>query len=102
MKMKVLWIFLSEADRHGEMPLYEAIIHQLVNLKVRGATVTTGIMGFGKHHHIHRKHLFGVNDDRPLLITVVDTEAAIQRALPAIKPMVKDGIMLILDADMVV
>ena len=102
MKMKVLWIFLSEGDRHGDMPLYEAIIHQLVNLNIRGATVTSGIMGFGKHHHIHRKHLFGVNDDRPLQIAVVDTEAAIQHAIPVIKLMVKDRIMLILDADMVV
>ena len=101
MKTKVLWIFLSEADRYGEAPLYEAIIHQLVNLNVRGATVTAGIMGFGKHHHIHRKHLFGVNDDKPLLITVVDTEEAIHRAIPTIKPMVKDGMMLIVDAELV-
>ena len=101
MKTKVLWIFLSEADRHGEVALYDAIIHQLLHLNVRGATVTAGIMGFGRHHHIHKKHLFGVNDDKPLMITVVDTEETLRRVIPVLKPMVKNGMMLLVDAEVV-
>ncbi|MEI9899574.1 MAG: DUF190 domain-containing protein [Hyphomicrobium sp.] len=27
-----------------------------------------GVMGYGKHHQVHRKHLLGVADDRPVTV----------------------------------
>lgn len=100
-KLKVLMIFISEAERVEDLPLYEVIIRKLVQLNVNGATVSAGIMGFGKHHHVHRKRLFGVNDDRPVTITVVESEEKLQAVIPIVRPMVKDGLVIVFDAEQV-
>ena len=101
-KTKVLMIFISETERLEDLPLYEAIIRKLVHLNVQGATVSTGIMGFGRHHHVHRKRLFGVNDDRPITITVVESETKMQEIIPVIRPLVKAGMVIVFDAGQVV
>ena len=56
--------------------LYEAIVRRLRQLGIAGATAQAGIMGFGSHGKVHRKRLFGVSDDRPVMITVVDQRSA--------------------------
>jgi hypothetical protein len=100
-QVKMLVIFVDETDMRGELPLYEAIVRRLVQLDVAGATVSSGIMGFGSHHRVHRKRLFGVSDDRPITITVVDSEERIRAILPVIRPMVVEGLVLLLDAEVV-
>jgi uncharacterized protein len=99
--VKMLVIFVDETDMRGELPLYEAIVRRLVQLEVAGATVSSGIMGFGSHHKVHRKRLFGVTDDRPITITVMDSEERIRAILPVIRPMVVEGLVLLLDAEVV-
>jgi PII-like signaling protein len=90
-----LLIYVDENDTHGEVPLYEAIVRRLVSLEAAGATVTTGIMGFGKHGRVHRKRLFGVSDDRPIVISVVDTPEKIEKIVTAVAPLVREGLMIV-------
>jgi PII-like signaling protein len=102
--VKLLVILVDETDTwNNELPLYEAIVRRLVQLEVSGATVSTGIMGFGSHQKVHRKRLFGVTDDRPVTILVADSEAKIRQILPVIRPMVPadEGLVLLLDAEVV-
>jgi len=74
----------------------------LEHLDAPGATVQAGIMGFGSHHRIHRKRLFGVSDDRPISVSVVAEESFVRdKLLPAIRPMVKEGLILLLDVEVV-
>ena len=47
------------------------------------------------------KRLFGVSDDKPVMITVVDTEHKIREVLPEIRGMVKEGLVVLLDAEVV-
>ena len=54
-------------------------------------------MGFGSHGKVHRKRLFGVSDDKPIVITVVDEEHKIREILPEIRGMVKEGLVVLLD-----
>ncbi len=98
---KMLMILVDETDMHKEVPLYEAIVRHLVHLGVAGATVQAGIMGFGAHGKVHRKRLFGISDDRPMTIIAVDEEAKIREALPKIRPLVKEGLVLLLDVEVV-
>lgn len=98
---KVLLIFIDETDMHGEVPLYEAIMRRLLHRGIAGATVHAGIMGFGSHHTLHRKRLFGVSDDRSISIMVVENEQKLRAVLPEIRPMVKEGLVLLLDAEIV-
>jgi uncharacterized protein len=97
---KMLVILVAEADSWGEHHLYEAITEKLAQLESPGATVQAGIMGFGSHHRIHRKGLFGVLDDRPISISVVADEQFLrEKIIPGIRPMIEDGLMLLMDVE---
>lgn len=96
---KMLVVFLSQNEMRGEVALYEAVVRRMVQLDVRGATVNVGIMGFGSHHKVHHKRLFGVADDRPVTITAVDTEEKLRRIAPEIRKMLPDGMIVLTDAE---
>jgi uncharacterized protein len=97
--VKMLVIYVDETDIWGAGRLYEAIVRRLRQLGVSGATVQTGIMGFGSHMNVHHRRLFGITDDKPVTITVVDSESVIREVLPEIRGMVKEGLMVLLDAE---
>jgi PII-like signaling protein len=99
--VKMLMIYVDETDLWGTVTLFEAIVRRIRQLGLGGATVQHGIMGFGSHGKVHRKRLFGVSDDRPVVITVVDTEQKIREVLPEIRAMVKEGLVVLLDAEVV-
>lgn len=98
---KMLLIYVDETDRHGEIPLYEAVVRKLSHLDVKGATVQAGIMSFGRHRRIHHKRLLGVSDDRPIMIAVVDSADKISAVLPDIRPLVQEGLIVLVDVDVV-
>ena len=58
-------------------------------------------MGFGSHYRVHRKRLFGISDDRSVTISVVEEEAQLRRVLTEIRPMVKEGLVVLLDVEVV-
>ena len=99
--VKMLVIFVDETDLAGTVTLYETIVRRLRQLGLAGATVHHGIMGFGAHGKVHHKRLFGVSDDRPVVITVVDNEFKIREVLPEIRALVKEGLVVLLDAEVV-
>src|ERR1017187_8477144 len=76
--VKMLLIYVDETDLWETGTLYDAIVRRLRQLGVSGATVQTGIMGFGSHGKVHHKRLFGISDDKPVTITVVDNESLIR------------------------
>ena len=99
---KLLMILVDETDMWRDLPLYDAICRKLVHLEAPGATVQAGIMGFGSHQIIHRKGLFGVSDDRPISISVVAPEELLRsKIIPAIRPMVRDGVIFLMDVEVI-
>lgn len=98
---KLLVIFIDETDRWDGIPLYEAIVRRLRQLDIAGATVHVGVMGYGSHLRVHHKGLFGVSDDRPVTISVVDSEGKLRRALPEIRLMVNEGLLILVDAEVI-
>ena len=88
-----LTIYVNEADRSGDHPLYQVLVRRMLQLKIAGATVQRGVMGFGKHGSVHHSRLFGVSDDRPIVITAVDDPARLRAALPELKAMVTEGLL---------
>jgi len=99
--VKLLLIFVNEADQFHSRPLYQGIVERLHQLDVAGATAQTGIMGFGHHMRMHHKGLFGIADDRPVTIMAVDDEARLRAVLPAMRVMVREGLMVLVDAELV-
>ncbi len=101
--VKMLIIYADESDVWGDAhtPLYEAIVRRLRQLEINGATVNTGIMGFGSHQKVHHKRLFGVSDDRPVTITAIDNEAKLRAVLPEIRRMVREGLIALVDVEII-
>ncbi|HZT78207.1 MAG TPA: DUF190 domain-containing protein [Vicinamibacterales bacterium] len=99
--VKVLLLFVNEADVWHNRPLYQAIVERLHQLEVAGATAQTGLMGFGHHMRMHHKGLFGIADDRPVTIMVIDEEPKLRAILPEMRQMVREGLIVLLDAEIV-
>ena len=84
----LLRIFIGESDRHGHLPLYEAIVLKARELHLAGATVLRGAMGFGKSSRMHTSKILRLSVDLPLLIEIVDSEEKITAFLPVLDGMI--------------
>jgi len=96
---KTLQIFIEDTDQWEGERLSEAIVHLLHKRGIAGATVWNGVMGYGAAGRIHRKGLFGVTDEKPVIITAIDSDMNLRAILPEILPMVKEGVVALLDTE---
>ena len=58
-------------------------------------------MGFGHHMRMHHKGLFGIADDRPVTILAIDQEERIRAVLPEMRQMVYEGVIALIDTELV-
>jgi PII-like signaling protein len=100
-KAKMMRIFLGEADRWHDEPLYDAIVKRLRMLDIAGATVYRGILGYGAKGHTHKQNLLHTSRDLPVMITVVETEEKLSQAAEAVEQMLQDGLIVVSDVDIV-
>jgi PII-like signaling protein len=98
---KLLRIFIGEADRWHDEPLYDALVKRLRMMEIAGATVYRGIDGYGAKGHQHKKSFFHVSKDMPIMVSVIDSAEKIAAAAEAVEAMMEDGLIVISDADMV-
>lgn len=70
---KLLRVFVGEADRVYQRPLYEAIVYGAKKFGLAGATVHRGIMSYGASSRIHASKIFALSDDLPIIIEIVDS-----------------------------
>ena len=91
----LLRIFVGESDRHGHRPLYESIVLQAREAGLAGATVLRGVMGFGKHSILHTAKILRLSEDMPMIIEIVDSLDNIEKFLPALDELSKDGLVTI-------
>ncbi len=99
-KAKMLRIHFGENDKWQDKPLYRAIVEKCRELDLAGATVYRGIEGYGASTLIHRSHLLS-SSDRPIMVSVIDTEENIQKLLPHLDAMVDEGLIAISDVEVV-
>ena len=89
----LLRVFLGESDRWQGKPLYEAIVLAAREHKLAGATVLRGPMGFGAHSRVHTAKILRLSEDLPMIVEIVDTQAAIDAFLPVLDAMVQEGMI---------
>ena len=100
-KRKYLQVFIEDTDTWDDgTPLHEAIVRMLEKRGIAGATVWNGVMGYGASRQFHHTGLFG--DQKPVIITAIDSEETIRAVLPELLPMVKEGLVALLDAEVFV
>ncbi len=86
-------IYLGENDRHGHIPLYEALVEQLRREGVAGATVLRGVAGFGGSRAFHADRLLDLAHDLPLVIEAIDSRERLEAVLPSIRSMLSGGMI---------
>ena len=97
----LLRIFFGEDDSHEHQPLYEAIVSGLRSHDIAGATVYRGILGYGANRRIHKDAALSLSHDRPILLSVVDTEEKLQAFMPILDQMVQQGLVVLSDVDVI-
>jgi PII-like signaling protein len=98
---KLMRVFMGEADRWHDEPLYDAIVKRLRMMEIAGATVYRGILGYGAKGHQHKRTFFHPTRDLPVVISVIDTDEKIAAAADAIEGMLQDGLIVVSEVDMV-
>lgn len=89
----LLRIFVGESDRHDHHPLYEAIVLKARGTGLAGATVTRGVMGFGKNSVIHTAKILGLSEDLPMVVEIADSLEKIEQFLPVLDEMITEGLV---------
>lgn len=89
----LLRIFIGESDHHEGKPLYEQIVLKARALKLAGATVIRGIMGFGADSHMHTAKVLRLSEDMPVVIEMVDTQENLDKILPFLDETVTEGLI---------
>jgi PII-like signaling protein len=90
---KLLRLFIGESDRWHGRPLYQAIVERVRREGLAGATVVRGIEGFGADSRLHTSRILRLSEDLPVVIEIVDTPEQIDRVVPILDEMVREGML---------
>ena len=91
----LLRIFFGEDDKYQHRPLYEAIVLKAREMRLAGATVLRGPVGFGHSSHIHTTKILRLSQDLPLIVEIVDGREKIDQFLPVLDTMMTSGLVTI-------
>jgi len=89
----LLRVFVGESDKHGHVPLYEAIVSKARETGLAGATVLRGVMGYGRHSVMHTAKILRLSEDLPMIVEIVDSLEKIEAFLPILDTMVSEGLV---------
>lgn len=98
---KLLRIYIGEAEKWHGQPLYMAILLKAREVGLAGGTVLRGIAGYGANSIIHTANILRLSEDLPIVIEFADSAEKIQAFLPILDEMVHEGLILLLDAEVV-
>ncbi|GIV07109.1 MAG: hypothetical protein KatS3mg017_0311 [Fimbriimonadales bacterium] len=98
---KLLRIYIGEADKWQGQPLSMAILLKARELGLAGGTVLRGIAGYGANSVIHTANILRLSEDLPIVLEFVDSAEKIQAFLPTLNAMVHEGLVVLLDVEVV-
>jgi PII-like signaling protein len=98
---KLLRIYIGETDRWHGQPLYMAILLKAREMGLAGGTVFRGIAGYGANSVIHTANILRLSEDLPVVIEIVDADEKIQAFLPVLDEMVKEGLILLREVEVI-
>ena len=88
--MLCLTIRIKRNDELQGKRLHNVLLDFLIQNKIAGATVWTGVDGFGKRKRATIK-IEGITINMPLIIEVIEEPTKLEPLLPQIKRMVDDN-----------
>jgi PII-like signaling protein len=100
-KAKLMRIYIGENDKWNGKPLHKALIESMRANDIAGVTVYQGILGYGANRRIHKETTLHLSHDRPIMLSVVDTEERLRAFLPNLDDMVQQGLVVFSDVDII-
>jgi len=100
-RAKLMRIYLGENDRWHDKPLYQALVECMRANNLAGVTVYQGILGYGANRRLHERKTLHLSQDRPIMLSVVDTEEKLQAFLPILDEMFQQGLVVLSDVEIV-
>jgi PII-like signaling protein len=99
--MLCLTIRIKRNDEFNHKRLNKLIIEYFIKNKISGATVWTGVDGFGKRRR-STLTIEGITMNMPMIIEVIDEKSKLEPLLPDLKMMVDDnGLVTIHEVDVI-
>ena len=98
---KRLRIYIGEADSWEGKSLYKALVLKAKEFDLAGATVFQGCMGYGANSRIHTASLIDLSADLPIMIEIIDSAEYIEKFLPYLDLMVKEGMVTVDDIQVI-
>jgi PII-like signaling protein len=100
-KAKLMRIFIGENDKWRDKPLHTALIESMRANDIAGVTVYQGILGYGANRRIHKDSALHLSHDRPIMLSVVESDEKLQAYFPILDGMVQQGLVVLSDVDIV-
>ena len=94
-------VYIGYSDTWHGTNLAVAIVERCRKLGFAGATVSRGVMGFGKSSRIHRAPLFGLSRDLPEKVEIIDRPERVAELLPILEEMVSGGLVVVEDVHII-
>lgn len=98
---KLLKIYISEGTKYEGHNLYHALIAKMKDIGMAGVTVTRGIEGYGQGKRLHTSRLVDLSYELPIIIEIVDKTERIEQAIPIVKEMVNEGMVMLSDVNVI-
>jgi PII-like signaling protein len=100
-KAKLMRVYVGENDKWHDKPLYKAIVESLRANDIAGVTVYKGILGYGANRRMHKGSALSLSHDCPVMLSIIDTEENLRKMTPLLDEMVKQGLVVLSDVDII-
>lgn len=100
-KCKILKIYISEDSKYNNHNLYHALVLKLKEIGMAGVTVTKGVEGYGQGKRLHTSRILELSASLPIIVEVIDKPDRIELAVPIVREMVNEGLIIVTDVDVI-
>ena len=100
-KAKMMRIYIGDANRWWDKPLYVALVEAMRANDIAGVTVYRGILGYGADRRLHKDRPLHLSRDSSIVLSVVDSEEKLRAFLPLVEQMVEEGLVVLSDVDII-
>src|ERR1700685_1729321 len=98
---KLMRIFVGENDKWNGKPLHQALMESMRANDIAGVTVYQWLLGYGANRRMHKDSALHPSHDRPMMLSVVDTEEKLRAFSPILDGMLQQGLVVLSDVDIV-
>lgn len=96
---KILKVYIREDAVYQGHSLYHALTQRLAEMGMAGVTVTRGIEGFGREKRISSSRILDLSFHLPIIIEIIDSPEKIEEAIPEIREMMEEGLLMTADVE---